>query len=70
VSARHDLIRASYAAFNARDLDAALAGVHPEVDWPNAVDGGRLHGRAQVREYWSRQFERRPPRRAPGILRR
>jgi hypothetical protein len=57
MSPQHDVIRASYAAFNARDLDAALAAVHPDVDWPNAIDGGRVRGREQVREYWSRQFE-------------
>jgi hypothetical protein len=34
-----ELIGRSYAAFNARDLDAALEGMHPEVDWPNAIDG-------------------------------
>ena len=34
-----------YAAFNARDIDAALAGMHPEVDWPNGWEGGRVHGR-------------------------
>jgi hypothetical protein len=57
MSGHQDLIRACYAAFNARDLDAALAGVHADVDWPNAVDGGRVRGREEVREYWSRQFE-------------
>lgn len=44
-------------AFNARHLDAALEGVHPDVDWPNAIDGGRLRGHEEVREYWTRQFE-------------
>lgn len=65
MSGHEDLIRACYAAFNARDLDAALAGVHTDVDWPNAVDGGRVHGREEVREYWSRQFETSDPRVEP-----
>jgi hypothetical protein len=26
------------------------------VDWPNVLDGVRLHGRAAVRAYWARQF--------------
>jgi hypothetical protein len=38
LSAQHDLIRASYAAFNARELDAALAGLHPGVEGPNAIE--------------------------------
>jgi len=51
------LLRRTYAAFNARDVDAVLAVLHPDVDWPNAWEGGRLHGRAAVRDYWARQFE-------------
>jgi SnoaL-like domain len=30
--------------------------MHPEVDWPNAWEGGRVVGRAAVRDYWKRQF--------------
>ena len=54
--APHDVIRAAYRAFNERDLDAALALMHPEVDWPNAWEGGRVSGRDAVRGYWTRQF--------------
>jgi ketosteroid isomerase-like protein len=50
------LLRRAYAAFNDRDLDAVLQLMSGEVDWPNAIDGGRLAGHASVREYWSRQF--------------
>jgi hypothetical protein len=50
------LLRRAYAAFNARDLDAALALMHPEVDWPNGMEGGRELGHAAVREYWTKQF--------------
>src|SRR4051812_50043463 len=49
-------LRAVYSAFNARDIDAAIAAMHPDVDWPNAWEGGRLHGRDAVREYWTRQW--------------
>jgi ketosteroid isomerase-like protein len=31
--------------------------MHPEVDWPNAWEGGRVHGREAVAAYWQRQFE-------------
>ena len=31
--------------------------MHPEVDWPNAWEGGRVTGRAAVAAYWARQFE-------------
>jgi SnoaL-like domain len=33
-----------YAAFNARDIDALLEQMTPDLDWPNAWEGGRLHG--------------------------
>lgn len=51
-----DTLRAAYEAFNARDLDAAVELMHPDVDWPNAWEGGRVVGREAVTEYWRRQF--------------
>ena len=51
------LLRRAYAAFNARDVEAVIALMHPDVDWPNAWEGGRVHGQAAVRDYWARQFE-------------
>jgi hypothetical protein len=68
LSAQHELIRRCYAAFNARDIDAALADVRPDVDWPNAIDGGRLHGHDEVRAYWRRQFETLAPHVEPQVL--
>ena len=55
-SERLDMLRAVYAAFNARDIDAVLAQMTDDVDWPNAWEGGRLAGRAAVRAYWTRQW--------------
>jgi ketosteroid isomerase-like protein len=52
-----DILRAVYRAFNARDLGAAIELMHPEVDWPNAWEGGRVHGRQAVTDYWTRQFQ-------------
>ena len=54
-----------YDAFNARDLDRALASMHPDVDWPNMIAGGREHGHAAVRAYWEKQFETTDPRVEP-----
>jgi ketosteroid isomerase-like protein len=53
---REEILRSAYRAFNARDMDAAIELMHPDVDWPNAWEGGRVQGRAAVREYWERQF--------------
>jgi ketosteroid isomerase-like protein len=50
------VLRSAYRAFNARDLDGALELMHPNVDWPNAWEGGRVIGREAVRAYWNRQF--------------
>jgi ketosteroid isomerase-like protein len=50
------LLRSAYRAFNARDIEAAVEVMHPEVDWPNAWEGGRVIGHAAVCDYWNRQF--------------
>lgn len=50
------LIRDLYRAFNARDVDALLAALTPDVHWPNGWEGGWLNGRDEVRAYWLRQF--------------
>jgi len=51
------LLRCAYEAFNARDIEGALTMMHVDVDWPNGMEGGRLHGHREVREYWRRQFD-------------
>lgn len=56
MSENEEILRSAYRAFNARDIDAAVELMHPEVDWPNAWEGGRVVGQAAVREYWNRQF--------------
>jgi hypothetical protein len=50
------LLRNAYAAFNARDIDSALATMQPDVAWPNGMEGGVVQGHAGVREYWIRQW--------------
>jgi len=50
-----ELLRAAYAAFNARDIDAALATMTPDVAWPKAFEGGSAHGQ-EVRAYWTKQW--------------
>ena len=52
-----DLLKKAYAAFNARDLDAALSTMNPGVEWPNGMEGGQVHGHEGVREYWTRQWK-------------
>jgi hypothetical protein len=65
------LLRRAYDAFNARDVDAVVALMHPDVDWPNAFEGGRVRGHDDVRAYWARQFAQIDPRVTPqGFTRR
>jgi hypothetical protein len=51
-----ELLRAAYAAFNARDIDAALAIMTPDVSWPRAFKGGFVHGPEEIRAYWTEQW--------------
>ena len=63
-------LAALYHAFNRRDLDAVLTRMRPEVDWPNAWEGGRLRGRAAVRDYWERQWAEIDPKVVPAAFTR
>lgn len=56
------LLTEAYRAFNARDIDAVLATFHADVDWPNGMEGGRVHGHQEVRDYWTRQWGMIDPR--------
>jgi ketosteroid isomerase-like protein len=53
---REETLRHAYRAFNDRDLDAVLALMHPEVDYPTHWEGGRVVGRDAIRAYWDRQM--------------
>ena len=46
-----ELLTTAYRAFNVRDLEAALAAMHPEVEWPNTMEGGYVHGHDGVSAY-------------------
>ena len=65
MQSQQELLATVYAAFNRRDIDAVLALMRPDVDWPNGMDGGRVHGRDEVRAYWQRQWGLIDPRVEP-----
>jgi hypothetical protein len=52
-----ELLTAAYEAFNRRDIDAVLALMRADVDWPNGMEGGHVRGREEVRAYWIRQWK-------------
>jgi len=51
-----ELIERLYERFNARDIDGVLTALADDVAWANGMDGGHVHGREAVREYWTRQW--------------
>jgi hypothetical protein len=51
-----ELLAAAYRDFNARRLDAVLSLMHPDVVWPNGMEGGFVFGHEGVRDYWTRQW--------------
>jgi ketosteroid isomerase-like protein len=56
VSDEVDLVKHVYDRFNARDIETVLAAMHEEVIWANGMEGGHVHGRDEVRGYWTRQW--------------
>jgi nuclear transport factor 2 (NTF2) superfamily protein len=51
-----ELLKHLYAWFNARDMEQLLAAMEPDVIWANGMEGGHVHGRDGVRDYWTRQW--------------
>jgi hypothetical protein len=51
-----EVLTEAYRDFNARRIDAVLSRMLTSVDWPNGMDGGRVHGHDEVRAYWTRQW--------------
>lgn len=56
------LISQAYSAFNRRDVDGTLALMTENVSWPKASEGGRVVGKKDIREYWTRQWAEFDPR--------
>jgi ketosteroid isomerase-like protein len=51
-----EVLKRIYDRFNKRDIDGVLAVLANDVTWANGMDGGHVHGREAVREYWTRQW--------------
>ncbi len=56
-----DLIKEAYSAFNARDIDAVIKTMHPQVNWSNGWEDGYVKGHEEVRDYWTRQWKELNP---------
>ncbi len=66
--AETELLRAAYAAFNARTIDAALALMTPDVEWPRAFKGGFVQGPEAIRAYWTEQWSEISPHVEPAAF--
>jgi ketosteroid isomerase-like protein len=51
-----EILKRMYLCFNARDIDGVLDALADDVAWANGMDGGHVHGREAVRDYWTRQW--------------
>jgi hypothetical protein len=60
MAATEAFLRDLYLAFNTRNLDAALAALHPEVEWADG-EGKFVHGRSEVRKHWMEQWQTADP---------
>ena len=58
VQADHrELLLQAYAAYNSQEVEALVALVSDDVDWPDD-DARRLHAKDEVRAYWTEQWSR------------
>ena len=64
------VLHRAYAAFNARDLTAALATMAEDVTWPRAFQGDFVSGQDAVREYWTEQWSQIDPHVEPQAFKR
>lgn len=62
---RKALLMRLYKAFNDRDVGTLIDAMHPDVDWPNFLEGGRIRGRDALRSYWVEQFNMVQPEASP-----
>jgi hypothetical protein len=50
------LLERLYRQFNAREMESILNVLDKDVVWANGMEGGHIHGRDAVRDYWTRQW--------------
>jgi len=51
-----EVLKRIYDRFNERDIDGVLAVLANDVVWANGMDGGHVHGREAVKNYWTLQW--------------
>jgi hypothetical protein len=61
MSAASDLITRLHDALNRRDLDAAMAQIHPRARFRDYLEGGEVEGHVAVRDFYQRLFDTLSP---------
>ncbi|HEV7765752.1 MAG TPA: nuclear transport factor 2 family protein [Thermoanaerobaculia bacterium] len=61
MTADEAIIRETYDAFNARDVEGALRNLDDSVSWADG-EGGMLEGKSEVRKHWLKQWKEADPR--------
>jgi SnoaL-like domain len=57
MSSNQQFLQDLYNAFNKREIETIISVMRPDVKWANGLEGGFVHGRDAVREYWTNQFK-------------
>jgi len=57
MSSNQQFLQNLYDAFNKREIETIISLMTPNVKWANGLEGGFVHGRDAVREYWTNQFK-------------
>jgi ketosteroid isomerase-like protein len=65
IGQRIELLRRAYRLFDARDVEALLALMLDDVEWPDVAHRSVLHGKQAIRSYWLAQFAAADPRVTP-----
>jgi hypothetical protein len=52
-----EVLFTAYRDFNARNIEAVISRMHRDVEWANGMEGGHVHGKDAVRDYWTHQFK-------------
>lgn len=63
------ILRQAYQLFNERKPDELLQLMTADVHWPNGWEGGYVHGRDEVKDYWQRQWKESNPQVVPQSFR-
>lgn len=66
---RQALLSDLYEAYNRKDIEAVVAALHPEIDWPALFSEARIQGAEAVRQLFTEPFKVMNPEITPIDIR-